>query len=215
MRGNIAAPLACLRSAHLAYVANFVEEISLPLIDTIFRKDKGPAEAARKAYKRAVTTARSKRFYRDFGVPDSVDGRFEMIVLHVILIVRRLRGEGEGADLFVQALIETMIDDMDRSLREMGVGDLSVGKKVKQMVAAFYGHASAYDEALATDADVGALPNALRRNVFGTTDIDDESLQRLDAVVRACVAHLAALDSGEILTGELSFTEMKSESERD
>ena len=114
MRGNIAAPLACLRLARLTYVVNFVEEIPLPLLDTIFRRDKGPLEAARKAYKLAVTNARSKRFYRDFGVPDSVDGRFEMIVLHVILIVLRLRGEGRGADLFVQDLIETLIDDMDR-----------------------------------------------------------------------------------------------------
>lgn len=181
----------------------------MPLLDIIFRRDKGPLEAARKTYKLAVTTARSERFYRDFGVPDSVDGRFEMIILHVILIVLRLRGEGEEADRFVQALIETLIDDMDRSLREMGVGDLSVGKKVKQMAAAFYGHASAYDEALSPGADAGALPDALRRNVFGTTDIDDQRLSRLAAVVRACVAHLQALDSGEILAGKPSFAKME------
>jgi cytochrome b pre-mRNA-processing protein 3 len=174
-------------------------------LDTIFRRAKGPAEAARKAYKIAVTSARSERFYRDFGVPDSVDGRFEMIVLHVILIVHRLRGEGGDADLFVRALIEALFDDMDRSLREMGVGDLSVGKKVKQMAAAFYGHASAYDDALATKAAGQALPDALRRNVFGTSGVDDESLCRLAAAVRLCVGHLEALESGDILAGKLSF----------
>lgn len=206
MRRNNAALLAYLRLAHLAYVANFVEEIPLPLLDTLFRKDKGPLEAARKAYIIAVTSAREERFYRDFGVPDSVDGRFEMIVLHVILIAHRLRGEGEEANLFIQALIEALIDDMDRSLREMGVGDLSVGKKVKQMMASFYGHAAAYEEALSPGADASALPDALRRNVFGTISIDDESLDRLAAVVYSGVAHLAALDSGKILAGEASFT---------
>lgn len=175
------------------------------LLDTIFRRAKGPADAALKAYKIAVTNARSERFYRDFGVPDSVDGRFEMIVLHVILIGHRLRGEGEGADLFMRALIEALFDDMDRSLREMGVGDLSVGKKVKQMAAAFYGHASAYDDALAIDAADHALPDALRRNVFGTSGVDEESLRRLAAAIRMCVGHLQALESADIVAGQLSF----------
>ena len=174
----------------------------LPLFENLIRKGSKPARAV---YVQAVTHARLPGFYRTFGVPDSVDGRFEMIVLHIILLLHRLQGEGEDAERFSRALIEALIDDMDRSLREMGVGDLSVGKKVKQMAAAFYGHASAYDAALAESADAAALSDALMRNVFGTSDPSPDGLAGLCVYVRTCVGHLALLESGDIVAGELSL----------
>lgn len=187
----------------------------MPLFDTIFRNTKGPAEHARTAYYAAVADARSEQFYREFGVPDSVDGRFEMIVLHVILLIRRLREDGAAGDAFAQALIETLIDDMDRSLREMGVGDLSVGKKVKQMAASFYGHTAAYNAALAADSDEHELSAALRRNVFGTTDVDNVSLDHLCRYVRACVSHLQELPIEAILAGKPTFAAIAAQAERD
>jgi cytochrome b pre-mRNA-processing protein 3 len=187
----------------------------LPLFDTIIGKGNRTTRAARSAYVETVKHARSPVLYLEFGVPDSVDGRFEMIVLHVILQIHRLKGEGEAAEKYAQALIECLIDDMDRSLREMGVGDLSVGKKVKQMAAAFYGRASAYDAALSDGADDSLLSDALCRNVFGTTDAGAEQLAAICRYVRDCVTHLDQLTAMQVMGSEVSFFTPQSTAERD
>jgi cytochrome b pre-mRNA-processing protein 3 len=128
----------------------------------------GPAEAL---YGTAVARAREPSFYRDLRVPDTVEGRFEMICLHVYLILRRLKG-GEGMaggnGALGQALFDAMFADMDRSLREMGVGDLGVGRRVKTMAEAFYGRIRAYDDGLAGGEPV--LARALARNVLASAD---------------------------------------------
>lgn len=106
-------------------------------------------ERGDKLYAAIVAQARSESFYRDCGVPDTVDGRFDLIVLHTYIVLDRLRAEGEAGRKLSQQLFDTLFDDMDRSLREMGVGDLSVGKHVKRMASGFYGRMKAYDEARA------------------------------------------------------------------
>ena len=100
-------------------------------------------------------------FYADWGVPDTLDGRFDMISLHAFLVLDRLKGTEQA---FRQGLVDEFFADMDRSLREMGVGDLSVGKKVRKMAEVFYGRVAAYDQALA--GPDGALEAAIARNVF-------------------------------------------------
>ena len=116
-------------------------------------------------YDACVEQARSAKFYTDMSVPDTIDGRFEMIALHVGLLIRRLNDEGETGRAVAQDVFDAMFRDFDSALRELAIGDASVGKNIKAMASAFYGRLKSYDEALAS-RDVKALGRALGRNVF-------------------------------------------------
>ncbi|MBT4711471.1 MAG: ubiquinol-cytochrome C chaperone [Alphaproteobacteria bacterium] len=117
-------------------------------------------------YYQIVAQARQPIFYRDYLVPDTINGRFDMIILLTALIVRRLRSEiqSDEARTLADGLFEVLFADMDRSLREMGVGDIRVGKKVKAMAQAYYGRSQAYDDALDGKEPLEA---ALARNLYG------------------------------------------------
>lgn len=117
------------------------------------------------AYTAIVAQARQPWLYIRYKVPDTVDGRFEMVMLHTILVLNRLRGEGGEVAGFSQELFDTFFADMDGSLREMGVSDLRVPKKVKKMAEAFYGRAAAIAEALAADG-LQDLASVVDRNLF-------------------------------------------------
>src|SRR5512135_2803202 len=107
---------------------------------------RGPHEAeATRLYDAIVSQARRPEFYEGGGVPDSIDGRFELIVLHAYLVLRRLRAAGGAGEPLAQALVDVLFADLDASLREMGAGDLGVGKRVKRMATAFYGRIGAYE----------------------------------------------------------------------
>jgi cytochrome b pre-mRNA-processing protein 3 len=117
-------------------------------------------------YYQIVAQARQPIFYREFLVPDTINGRFDMIIVLTALIVRRLRTEikSDDAKILADKLFEVLFADMDRSLREMGVGDIRVGKKVKAMAQAYYGRSQAYDDALDGKEPLEA---ALARNLYG------------------------------------------------
>lgn len=123
-------------------------------------------------YNQLVTQARQPAFYTDLHIPDTIDGRFEMILLHVFVIIHLFKGKSETDDQFCQDLFDTFFADMDRNFREMGVGDLSVGKKVKKMAESFYGRAFAYDDALAKpNATATAdLTQAILKNIYNLND---------------------------------------------
>lgn len=159
---------------------------------------------AQDLYAALVEQARRPPFYATLGVPDTVDGRFEMIALHMFLVLHRLKDE-PAAQSFGQALFDIMFADMDRSLREMGVSDLSVGRHVKRMAQGLYGRMAAYEAGLA-GADDSALAEALRRNVYGTVATPPDP-GPLVAYVRANVAALAAQELGDLLAGRARFTE--------
>lgn len=130
----------------------------------LFAKD--PLKArARVLYDAVLEAARRPALYGPGGAPDTVDGRFDLIVLHAILLFRRLRDGGEPGKRLAQLVFDIMFDDMDAALREMGTGDLSVGKRIKAMGEAFYGRAKAYEAALAAGDEV-ALTDAIVRNMF-------------------------------------------------
>jgi len=116
-------------------------------------------------YGQAVAAARDPGVYQLLGVPDTLDGRFDMVGLTVALLIRRLRALPPPGPALAQAVFDAMFSDMDVNLREMGVGDLSVGRKVKDMWEAFHGRAGAYEAALAA-RDGDALEAALARNVW-------------------------------------------------
>jgi cytochrome b pre-mRNA-processing protein 3 len=141
-------------------------------------------------------------FYRAAGVPDTLDGRFELIALHCFLVLHRIRGE-KTAERFGQRLFDRMFADMDRGLREMGTGDLSVGKQVKRMATGFYGRIQAYQAGLAGEEDLGA---ALRRNLFGTVEaVDPAWLDWFQVYIRQQVAALAEVPLEAILDGRIEF----------
>ena len=116
-------------------------------------------------YNVAVAAAREPWFYTELGVPDTLDGRFDLVGVHVFLIIDRLRALPEPGPGAAQAVFDAMFADMDFNLREMGVGDMSIGKRVKQMWEAFHGRSLAYGAGLNV-ADDGDLAEALRRNVW-------------------------------------------------
>lgn len=158
---------------------------------------------ARRLYAALVEQARAGGFYARLGVPDTVDGRFDVITLHAFLVFNRIKRGGGAERELGQALFDVMFADMDRSLREMGVGDLSVGSKVKQMVFAFYGRMAAYETALASDD--GELREALLRNVYRGRSPGKLELAELGDYVRAKAEVLAAQDMSDIADGDIAF----------
>src|SRR6266568_6907321 len=156
-------------------------------------------EAAELAYGRIVEHARQPGFFIEGGVPDTVDGRFELICLHAFLYLHRLKREQPQAASLGQRLFDTMFADFDRSLREMGTGDLSVGREIKRMAEAFYGRVAAYEEGLAGDDAV--LQPALARNLFGTVAPNPARLEAMAEYVRREAARLSRQDAAELLAG--------------
>ena len=162
--------------------------------------------AAATAYRRVVEQARQPGFFTDCGVPDTVDGRFELICLHAFLYLHRLKREQPRAAPLGQRFFDTMFADFDRSLREMGTGDLSVGREVKRMAQAFYGRIAAYEEGLA--ASDAVLPPALARNLYGTAPADRGAVSRRWRLT--CGARRRSLDrqaAAELLAGQIAFGE--------
>ena len=157
-------------------------------------------------YGALVTQARQPEFYTDAGVPDSLDGRFDMIVMHSFLVIRRLNRAGEPGVALAQELFDTMFMDMDRSLREIGVGDLSVPKKIKVMAKAFYGRCSAYESAM--DAgDGAALASAIARNIYADTDAPAGASGVLADYMFGVDGELNNQDDSRLLHGDIMFPE--------
>ncbi|MBL4907619.1 MAG: hypothetical protein JKX94_09225 [Sneathiella sp.] len=124
------------------------------------------AQASQTLYQEIVRQARQPVFYLEAEVPDTIDGRYEMISLHAFLVMRRFKRDDEDLQVLSQAVFDLMFADMDQSLREIGVGDLSVGKRIKAMAKVFYGRIVAYETAL--DGGSETLETALVRNHYGT-----------------------------------------------
>lgn len=135
----------------------------MPLF-SLFR-ERPERTAATSLYGAIVTQSRRPEFYSQMDVPDTLDGRFDLLVLHASLPMRRLTSAGGDAAKVSQSLFDLMFQDMDQSLRELGAGDITVPRRVRQMSEAFYGRAVAYDAALA-QGDAQALEGALSRNVY-------------------------------------------------
>ena len=162
------------------------------------------APTIRILYGAIVAQARARSFYAAYLVPDTVEGRFDMIVLHLALLLRRLRREPAALRALGQRVFDLFCTDMDHSLREMGVGDLAVPKHMRRLGEAFYGRALAYDRAL--DAQCGdVLASALARNVFPAEDATPPGAVRLASYVRVAEACLNGQLAAAIATGVLRF----------
>jgi cytochrome b pre-mRNA-processing protein 3 len=172
------------------------------LMFSLFRTDP-LTEAALVAYGRVVAQARLPGFFADCGVPDTLDGRFELICLHAFLYLHRLKPEQPHSAPLGQRFFDEMFADFDRSLREMGTGDLSVGREIRRMAEAFYGRVAAYESGLAAGA--AALDAALRRNLFGTAAPTAAQVGAVGDYVRCQVVQLDRQQPDELMAGKVAF----------
>ena len=166
-------------------------------------------------YGQLARQARLAEFYTRLGVPDSIDGRFEMLCVHAHALFHRLRGQGAEADQLAQAVYDAMFLDLDGSLRELGVADLGVGRRIKVMTEALKGRLQAYDTALANmGANMGAatgagaeqaLRDAIARNVYGTVAPRPEQVAAMAGYLRALRAALAGASLADLAAGRLHF----------
>jgi cytochrome b pre-mRNA-processing protein 3 len=158
-------------------------------------------------YGTIVAQSRVPAFYQIYQVPDTVNGRLEMIMLHAVMVVERLAGEAGPGRQLGQGLFDAFCQDMDASLREMGVGDLAVPRRMRGIGEAFYGRQAAYKAAL-TDPDDQALAAALARNVFAGATVP-AAAERLAAYVRQAVEDLAAQGADAFQRADVTFPDPK------
>jgi cytochrome b pre-mRNA-processing protein 3 len=170
---------------------------------SLFRRNRH-RDAALRLYESIVEQAREPVFFTHFGVPDTFDGRFELVVLHGFLVLNRLKAERPPAAELAQELFDVMFADFDRTLREVGVGDLAVGRHVKTMAQAFYGRVAAYETALLA-GDTARLGDALRRNLYGTVAPSDRDVDGVAAYMRRCEAAVAAQPAARLSAGFVHF----------
>jgi cytochrome b pre-mRNA-processing protein 3 len=164
----------------------------------LFRSN--PAKAAgRKLYKAVTAQARQPAFYADLGAPDTVEGRFELYNLHVVLLMHRLKGLGGQAGETAQALFDSYVSSLDDALREMGVGDISVGKKMRKLGEAIYGRVKNFDAAFTGAEDAEALEAMIVRTVYAGQA--NAHAPALADYVRRGVAALAAEPIESLLEG--------------
>lgn len=152
-------------------------------------------------YGAIVAQARMPVFYLEYAVPDTVNGRFEMILMHAGLLLDRLSGEAAATRAIGQEVFDRFCQDMDDTLRERGISDVKVPKEMKRVAEAFYGRQAAYRTAL-YGSDPQALPDALRRNVYAG---GPDKAERMAAYLRAVVESLHGQDAADLTDGRLAW----------
>jgi len=173
------------------------------IFEKLFRR-RPSRVAGETLYEAAVAQARRPSFYASLGAPDTVEGRFELYTLHVVLLLHRLKGQGAIAAETAQALFDAYVQALDDALREMGVGDLSVGKKMRKLGEAFYGRAKAYQAALEAGDHV-TLAALIGRTVY----MDNAAAaDRLADYVQRASALLATLDLDDVLAAQLAWPDV-------
>ncbi len=165
-----------------------------------FRNPTKPRSTIEAIYGMIVAQAREPAFYANLNVPDTVNGRFDMLLLHLWMVLRQLQS-CENGDVLGQALFDRFCADMDDNLREMGVGDLTVPKRMQKFGEAFYGRTAAYDAALAAGGK--ELAAAIGRNILNGQH--DASASRIAAYVREALAMLAPKTRDALLAAEWRF----------
>ena len=148
-----------------------------------------------------MTQARHPFFYRAWGVPDTVDGRFDLLVLHLFLLLRRLK----SMPALGSALTDVFFADMDQNLRQMGVADPGVGKRIRKMLDAFYGRIAAYEIAYGDDLALGVT---LTRNLYGASPAPASAPEAILAYVRRADAALTATGADALGAGQCGWPQV-------
>ena len=157
-------------------------------------------KAAERLYAAASGQARAAALYARMGAPDTVEGRFELLTLHVILLIDRLKDGPPEAAALRQILFDVYVGNLDAALREMGVGDLAVGKRMRKLGEAFYGRARACEAAFKALPDARPLEETLARTLFES--VPDADPAPLADYLRRCRESLAAGDGAALAGGE-------------
>lgn len=161
----------------------------------MFKRKKPPEAFAAALYARTAEQAREPVLFEACGIPDTLDGRFDALALHAALVIERLRREPDGEGL-AQAFFDAMFRHLDLTLREIGVQDLGVGRRIKIMAEGLHGRALAYREALA--GGTTSLSDVLRRNAYGGRSPDDAEVECLETHIRGYAARLAATPRADL-----------------
>lgn len=191
---------------YICYLPTTVSNLPTVMFSSL-KKIFSPApftDEAHMGYVALVEQARKPWFYAKQSVPDTVDGRFDMIILHIFLLIHRLRGEpSQDAAYFARALSEVFFSDMDRNIREMGSTDTGVGKRIKNMAQAFYGRLSAYENGMISSEN---LRSALKNNIYrASSNILDTQLAEMEHYIQRNREQLASQPLQELLAGRIRF----------
>ena len=163
----------------------------------MFRRKKPDDAFAAALYARTAEHARAPELFEACGIPDTLDGRFDALALHAALTIDRLRREPDGEAL-AQAFFDAMFRHLDLTLREIGVQDLGVGRRIKIMAEGLHGRALAYREALGGGPP--SLGDVLRRNAYGgRPPVDVQAVAQLEAHVRRYAERLAATPRNDLI----------------
>ncbi len=167
-----------------------------------FKKKSTYNDQVHAVYNAIVAQSRQPVFYTDFLIPDDVTGRFDVLSLHISLVFIRLRETKGKEKEFSQSLFDLFFKDMDQSIREMGVSDVGVPKKIQKMGSLFYGLLEKLTNAL-DEKDENSLAKVINRNIYG--DKDQNKAEKLSKYVLSLEKKLNAQDISEILAGKLEF----------
>jgi len=170
-----------------------------------FFRQKSGDQAVELAYAAIMTAARRPVLYEDFEVADTLDGRFDMLALHAFSLMERLKAGDGAAKEFAQRLADRIFLEMDRALREMGVGDLSVAKRVRKLAEVFYGRLSAYTRA--AERGEPLMAQALQRNVY-PDGVSPAALAGLTNYVMILRQSLASQAPAALAMGSVDFPEI-------
>jgi cytochrome b pre-mRNA-processing protein 3 len=163
----------------------------------VFRRKRPEDASAAALYARTAEAARASELFEACGIPDTLDGRFDSLALHAALVIDRLRREPDGEAL-AQAFFDAMFRHLDLTLRELGVQDLGVGRRIKIMAEGLHGRALAYRQALA--GGPSSLSEVLRRNAYGgRSPPDHQAVARLEDHVRRYAEELAAAPRNDLI----------------
>lgn len=177
----------------------------LSYITGFFRTKMTPEQQVALAlYNEIVKAAREPVLYEKAGVPDTLEGRVECIGLHAFCLFRRMSGEARW-DEIGGALSDEIVSDFDRSLREMGIGDMTIGKKVKRLAQIFFGRFDAYWGAVNGADGAEEFATVLRRGVYQEIDVPDAAIVAMEAYVDRQATHLLQQTPKDILRGRLTF----------
>jgi len=168
-----------------------------------FKKRNLQRDIALKLYNNLVIYARSPEFYVHYGVPDSELGRFEMICLHAYVLFKRLGKTDESGKHLSQLVHDLMFADLDRTLREKGIGDMGIGKRIKTLAQNLYGRVNAYD--IAFEQGDEALIKALNRNLYATSAADDNQIAAMIQYLTESLLQLSSQSNSAIMQGNILF----------
>ncbi|WP_404426784.1 ubiquinol-cytochrome C chaperone family protein [Thalassospira australica] len=161
--------------------------------------------AAFALYAKMVGQAREPAFYARLGVADTMEGRFDLILVHAFILFRRLKKDNDSRDL-AQKIFDVMFSDLDQNMREMGIGDVGILKRIRKMSESYHGRIVAYEEGVQSGAI--ELAAALNRNLYADTEVSDAQLMAMVGYINDALASLDRQQTHELHSGVVDFPEV-------